>query len=93
MRIVVKIYILDPYFNTVYFLIKNSIITLFISNLFFFFNHQLARLYGGSGVVAQKATAMLDLYDYYIVPVHNPDGYDYAFWVVRNIVVITMLYK
>lgn len=49
----------------------------------FFFFHQLARLYGGSGVVAQKATAMLDLYDYYIVPVHNPDGYDYAYWVVR----------
>lgn len=38
----------------------------------------LARLYGGTSAVAVKATAMLDMYDWYFVPVHNPDGYDYA---------------
>lgn len=45
--------------------------------------NNLARLYGGTGAAAEKATAMLDLYDWYIVPVHNPDGYDYAYWVSR----------
>ena len=43
---------------------------------------KLVRLYGGTGEEAQKATDMLNLYDWYFVPVHNPDGYDYAMNVV-----------
>ena len=38
----------------------------------------MTKLYGSTGELASQVTAMLDLYDWYFVPVHNPDGYEYS---------------
>ena len=39
---------------------------------------QLTTNYGQSGALGQQATLMLDKFDWYFIPMMNPDGYNFT---------------